>query len=287
MHAIVIIRMPIAALPPGCTHVCINQSINHEVPSALPMQGELCYSCDCCCVSSPLHLQVHQQGTDVCGVHATNAGRLANVPWPHLVQLLPGLHAERRDGKVVNVIRQLALRLGRQLLQLLLLARNEARVLDVNLHCLLLRAVHALTAQAVAVQQVVVDMGAAQQLLQRGCAQHRLPTQLAGLHRCRCSLGQPDACQALALLRDASLLLREHVPARIIHQPDLAPQRREPRVRVVRPQQQPVLGARGEHAVRLAQVLGHQVVHQGAQVGGVATKAHRLLVLRAARGVDA
>lgn len=42
-----------------------------------------------------------------------------------------------------------------------------------------------------------------------------------------------------------------------------------------------------EHAVRLPQVLGHQVVHQGAQVGGVARQRHGGHALRPAGRVDA
>ena len=51
----------------------------------------------------------------------------------------------------------------------------------------------------------------------------------------------------------------------------------EPQVGVVVAQQQPVLGARGEHAVGLVDALGHQVVDQHADVGLVASQDKRRL----------
>ena len=63
--------------------------------------------------------------------------------------------------------------------------------------------------------------------------------------------------------------------------------RNEPLVGVVRAQQQPMLGGRREHPVRLAVLARHQVVHEHADVGLVAPQDERVLSAHAARGVHA
>ena len=56
------------------------------------------------------------------------------------------------------------------------------------------------------------------------------------------------------------------LPSLIVHQTDLATTRRQPEIRVVDAQQQPMLGARREHPVRLETAFRDQVVDQNADV---------------------
>ena len=60
------------------------------------------------------------------------------------------------------------------------------------------------------------------------------------------------------------------LPAIVVDQADLAADRRQALVGVVAAQMQPMLGAAGEHAVRLGRRLGDQVVDQHADVRLVA-----------------
>ena len=70
-------------------------------------------------------------------------------------------------------------------------------------------------------------------------------------------------------------------------QADAPAERRQAAVGVVVPQQQAILGPAGEHAVRLVDALGHQVVDQDADVGLAAVEDERRLLLDLQRGVDA
>jgi hypothetical protein len=65
------------------------------------------------------------------------------------------------------------------------------------------------------------------------------------------------------------------LPARVVRQPDFASQRRQAPVGVVLAQQQPVLGAAGEHAVRFVHAAGHQVVDQHADISLLAAQNQR------------
>ena len=58
----------------------------------------------------------------------------------------------------------------------------------------------------------------------------------------------------------------ETPPSGVVHEPDLAPERREPQIGVVGPQVQAVLRARGEQAVRLEASPRHQVVDHHPEV---------------------
>jgi hypothetical protein len=56
----------------------------------------------------------------------------------------------------------------------------------------------------------------------------------------------------------------------VVHQPDIAADRREAQIRIVDAQREPMLGPRSEHAIRLETTLRHQVVHKNADVALIA-----------------
>jgi hypothetical protein len=64
--------------------------------------------------------------------------------------------------------------------------------------------------------------------------------------------------------------LLEHLPPRVVNQTCSATFGSETQIRVVDPEQQPVLGARGEHAIGLEAPLRGEVVDQDPNVGFVA-----------------
>jgi hypothetical protein len=100
-----------------------------------------------------------------------------------------------------------------------------------------------------------------------------LPAKLRPMH---CS-ARPTAAEARGLGCDRLALARECAPSARHRPGQFATGRREPQVGVVLAQLQPVFGAAGEHAVRLAGALGDQVVDQHAEVGLVAARRPRLL----------
>jgi len=62
---------------------------------------------------------------------------------------------------------------------------------------------------------------------------------------------------------------------------------REPEVGVAAAKQHPVLGARGEHPVRLVHALRDQIVREHAEIGLVPAEGQRLLPSGRQRGVGA
>ena len=82
-------------------------------------------------------------------------------------------------------------------------------------------------------------------------------------------------------LGDLGHLLLQALPTRRVDQAQALAQGRQPAIGVVVPQQQAVLGPAGEHAVRLVDAAGHQVVDHHADVGLVAAEHQRLAALRA------
>src|SRR6185312_13581219 len=62
---------------------------------------------------------------------------------------------------------------------------------------------------------------------------------------------------------------RERVPAAVIDKTCITPPRCQPQVRVIDSQQQPVLGPRGKHTVRLEATFRNQVVDKNSHVGFV------------------
>ena len=111
--------------------------------------------------------------------------------------------------------------------------------------------VHARPAQQVD-QGVLVFQRFAQQAFGFGCGQR------GGAH--------PGGAKALQLALQAFALEAEGGPAGVVHQPQLAAGFGQAQVGVVFAQLQAELGAAGEHAVGLGHALGHQVIHQHAQV---------------------
>ena len=66
------------------------------------------------------------------------------------------------------------------------------------------------------------------------------------------------------LVHESHLLVLKILPSAVIHKAKLAPQRCQPPVGVVRPQQQAVLGAARQHPVGLPQILHHSACCHGA-----------------------
>ena len=81
------------------------------------------------------------------------------------------------------------------------------------------------------------------------------------------------------------LVVKTLASARSSNQPETAADLREPQVRVVLAQHQPVLRAAREHAVRLARAAGDEVVDQHSDIGFVTAWIPGLAILRSKRGV--
>ena len=75
---------------------------------------------------------------------------------------------------------------------------------------------------------------------------------------------------------DLRFLALQAAPAPLVHQATGPAERRQPAVGVVVPQQQAVFGPAGEHAIRLVDAAGHQVVDQHADVRLLAVEHERL-----------
>ena len=114
------------------------------------------------------------------------------------------------------------------------------------------------------------------------CAEHAL-----GLVRRNDVRIHDRRLEPLLLARDRVALPRERVPARVVDDAELASGFREAQIRVVLAQLQPVLGARGEHPVRLGDAARDEIVDQHAEVGLVAARAPAVLAADEASGVDA
>merc|ERR1719375_1335 len=107
-----------------------------------------------------------------------------------------------------------------------------------------------------------------------------------GLRKAAVSL-HPRVLQPLHLGVYLGLLLQEDAPHPVADQTQVAAERGQPRVRVVRPQEEPVLGSAGKHAVRLTDVLGDEVVYEGPDVGRLPGQGHQGLPGGLPRGVQA
>src|SRR5260370_42343621 len=79
----------------------------------------------------------------------------------------------------------------------------------------------------------------------------------------------------------------EEFPPLIVDQPKLAADGRQTQVRVVLAQRQTILGAAGEHAVRLGRTAGDEVIHQHADVSFAALRAPGFAAAGQERSVDA
>ena len=231
---------------------------------------------------------MHQQRRDIGGGHAPYPARLPHGPRRHLRQLLPRLHAQRGDGAVVYALGDLLVHLTGHLGHLPLLSLDETLVLDLDLDSL--RVPSGQTApEPKPVQHRGVHLGAAQELLQR----ERLPARLLrparagveyGLDNLRVAL-HPRVLQSFKLVLHRAHLLGEHSPSLVVDQAALATDRGEPLVRVVGPEHEPVLRSARQHAVRLAQVLGAEVVDERSEVAPLPGQHQLRAVERHGRGV--
>jgi hypothetical protein len=97
----------------------------------------------------------------------------------------------------------------------------------------------------------------------------------------------PGVLQPCLLALDRLALARERRPARVVYRTQPASALGEPQIGVVFAQGKPILGAAGEHAIRLGHTARHKVIHQHAQVGLVAPRAPRLALLHEERRIDA
>ena len=95
------------------------------------------------------------------------------------------------------------------------------------------------------------------------------------------------ATQPRRLLLRQALLRLEEAPALIVHQAELAAQRRQAQVGVVLAQQQAILGAAGEHPVRLPGPSGHQVIDEHAEIRLAALRHPGLALAASQRRIDA
>src|SRR5258705_9716155 len=97
---------------------------------------------------------------------------------------------------------------------------------------------------------------------------------------------QPFARERLAAPLDGFPLVCESAPAIVIHQSEPTSCLGKTQVGIVLAQLQPILGAAGEHPVRLGDAAGDKIVDQNTQVRLVAARAPSRLATRAQRGVD-
>ncbi|KAG1212178.1 hypothetical protein G6F35_010410 [Rhizopus arrhizus] len=173
-------------------------------------------------------------------------------------------------------------------LDLLALAVQVAGVLHADLHLLGHLAVGHGRAQRRHLHQLrVVQLRALDQVQHVGFAADRHAKRVLHFAAQRIGRGRPQCAQACALGGNRGLLGLERVPAAVVDQPHLAAGRRQALVGVVLAQLQAVLGAAGEHAVRLVGAVGDQVIHQHAQVGLVAARAPAVQPAHLACGVEA
>ncbi len=97
---------------------------------------------------------------------------------------------------------------------------------------------------------------------------------------------EPHGGQPLLLRLDRLLFGAVDLPAAVVDEPQFPAQRCEAPVGIVAAQHQAVFAAAGEHPVGLAQILGDQVVDQGADVAALAGEVHRGLAPHQAGGVE-
>ena len=93
--------------------------------------------------------------------------------------------------------------------------------------------------------------------------------------------------QTAALRVQNGLCLLVLGPAVVLHQTVFPADGSQPPVGVVLPQGQAVFAPAGHHPVRVHNALGHEVIHQGAEVAGVAGQNELVFPQRIAGGVQA
>ena len=93
--------------------------------------------------------------------------------------------------------------------------------------------------------------------------------------------------EAFGLRVGQSLFRFKQRPAFVVHEAEFARSRCQAEVGVVFAQQQAVLGATGEHAIRFARALGHKVIDQHAQIAVAALGNPGFALAQVLHGVDA
>ena len=93
--------------------------------------------------------------------------------------------------------------------------------------------------------------------------------------------------QSLRLLKDQPLLFQKPLVAHLADQADLIADLRKSLICVVLPKQQPVLGSRSHHAVRLVAFFCHEIVDQHADVRLGPVQYDPLFSLQLSRRIDA
>ena len=225
-------------------------------------------------------LQMHEQDRHRRRRDARDARGLADGRRLDLGELLPHFGGEACDGRVVQVRWQRGLLVAALAVDLVLLPLDVAGVLGAHFD---LRAdLRRQTIVDVGIepdgppfrradhfeQRRVVHFRPAQQLEAVTVARRAAPSARARGHSAETSRRLHARALSRATSRsDSSCLLLEQRPALVVDQPELAPGRREPQIRVVLTQQQPVLGAAREHAVGLARAARDEVIDEHAEVG--------------------
>src|SRR5688572_22948016 len=235
---------------------------------------------------------MHQQYRHGGGRHTGDARGLPHRGRPDLRQLLPHFVREPRDARVIEIRRQPGFFVAAVTRDLFFLAFDVARILRGHFHLRADLRVEAVIGLAVAADEfdhmTVIHLGTAQQvegaerIARRAVTQHaRLPF---GRDLVRLDARVPESFE---LARRACALGFEERPALVVHQAELAAPGSQAQIRVVLAKQQPVFGAAGEHAIRLAGAARDQVVDQHADVTLVPLRYERLERACAADGIDA
>ncbi len=229
---------------------------------------------------------MHEQQGDCRRGHAGNPGRLAEGRRAGVGELAPHLVGQAVDRGVVERLGQGHALVAGEAGDLLGLSLDVTRVLRLDGHLLRdLRVVH--RARGEGGDRRVIELRAPEQISKRILTLQltaQLLFQLASPRRARMEEGR---AQALLFALDRLPLGVEAGPAVIIDEPQLAAGRGEAQVRVVLPEQEPVLGAGGEHAIGLARPQGDEVVDQHAEVGLVAARTPGCFATHPAGRVDA
>ena len=167
---------------------------------------------------------------------------------------------------------------------LVALALEVSRVLDADLNLFgNLRIIDARPEPGNAHQGGVINSGSVQQIACGSFAGQR-HVQIARQRSAkRVGWRCPQTAESFAFALDPVARAAHRRMALLGHAAQLMPDCAQTQVGIVLAQMQAVLGARGEHPIRLAGAVGHQVVDQDPDVGLFAARAPCALALRGTR----
>jgi hypothetical protein len=215
--------------------------------------------------------QVHQQQRDRGRGHAGDALRLADRFRAHALELLPHFRGQAVHAGVVERGRDRGGLVMLPARDLVALAVEVAGILGADLDLLGDGGIGDGGRERRQRQQPgVIDSRALEQVERAGLPRQLDPERRGDFVAQRVVGRGPDRGQARALAFDRLALGLEAGEARVVDQAELAADAGQAQVGVVLAQLQPVLGARGEHAVGLAGALGDQIVDQHPGVGLIA-----------------